>query len=182
VLVVCFLGILTYFEVTIDSESSFYASQLTIELALLLLILAVIAFENVGLRLLLLLAVVVALFINVFEVGYFLLYNRHSPECRNIYMFGIKVCISTQPPFTHHSTVAASFLALFHVILIVLATGLLASHPGTLCDLVERTNPQVVRRYLRQTNNKSFHMEYYVENGVFVGSGTETTNKAVGYQ
>nr|CDJ81633.1 unnamed protein product [Haemonchus contortus] len=191
-----------------------------------------------------------------------MLYNRHSPVCRHVFLFGIRACVSTKHPFTHHSTVAATFLLFFHLILILIGVGILASHPGTLSDLVSRTNPRLVRSYLRQkrraqrqrrrrlasqrrrrsasrsarsrasrrsrpsrrrrpsrrsrrrrtrrtstaverrtvprspstsldirrlpdgtrfktTNNRSFHMEYYVEDGVFVGSGTETTNKAI---
>ncbi|KAK6034037.1 hypothetical protein COOONC_28458 [Cooperia oncophora] len=43
---------------------------------------------------------------------------------------------------------------------------------------VQEENSQERSRRPKETNNKSFHMEYYVENGVFVGSGTETSNKA----
>ncbi|VDL76345.1 unnamed protein product [Nippostrongylus brasiliensis] len=30
-----------------------------------------------------------------------------------------------------------------------------------------------------QNTSKTFHMEYYVDNGVFVGTGSEVTNKAI---
>ncbi|EYB93786.1 hypothetical protein Y032_0178g629 [Ancylostoma ceylanicum] len=46
VLLVCIMGISAYFELEPDSESTFYATQLSIELCVLIVVFAVIVFEN----------------------------------------------------------------------------------------------------------------------------------------
>ncbi|VDP61936.1 unnamed protein product [Heligmosomoides polygyrus] len=57
--------------------------------------------------------------------------------------------------------------------------GLRSKAPGPLPDRGARQNRYNKATGWNESNSKSFHMEYYVENGVFVGSGTEVINKAI---
>ncbi|KHJ95068.1 hypothetical protein OESDEN_04994 [Oesophagostomum dentatum] len=64
-------------------------------------------------------------------------------------------------------------------------------HRGSQCKQTFRPKSPMLSKYtklditklpdgtrFKTTDNKTFNMEYYVEDGVFVGSGTETVNKA----
>ncbi|KAK6742606.1 hypothetical protein RB195_010081 [Necator americanus] len=259
VLLVCFMGVFAFFELRTDTESSFYATQLSIELTLLLIVLAIVAVENMMLRVLMILGFIAAFSLNVLQVLYFMLFDKNSRKCTNIELpFGHFLCISSVIPLQHHSSFVSGILALFHFVLIILAIAVAISYQGTFSEIVNNTDPSYLLDYtshmrrhrhrrrtsrrreharkpdrerrvkqrvtpskspvvgssqqssravierrekirsprlsrysrlditklpdgsrFKTTDNKSFNMEYYVEDGVFVGSGTETVKKAI---
>ncbi|RCN46065.1 hypothetical protein ANCCAN_07931 [Ancylostoma caninum] len=206
----------------------------------------------------------IAFFVNVIQVLYSILFDRHSPSCKNVsFLFGKVLCISSVLPLQRHSSFASGLLALFHLILTIIAIAVAASYSGSISEIVESTDPAYFARSRRRrrrhgarsqgvsrrhrhsqgrvrssskservaaprqsqrspvvassaqsssavaerkeapdspklsrytklditklpdgtrfktTDNKGFNMEYYVENGVFVGSGTETLSKTI---
>ncbi|CAJ0598738.1 unnamed protein product [Cylicocyclus nassatus] len=272
VLFVCFMGIFTFFELRDDSESSFYTAQLSFELTMLIIALAVVIFESWCIRSLLIIGFALFLLLNIFQILYFMLYNHHSPVCININILWSTFCVSSMLPIKHHSTFAAALLAIFHLALLLFAGAVSVSYQGTISEIVRDTDPRLVWEYARRerelerrrqrrrrresrrrrrstrersrrsrrsrtsrsarstrsarssrsavaayepslrssserrgfpssprlsrytklditklpdgtrfrtNDNKGFNMEYYVEDGVFVGSGTETVSKKI---
>lgn len=252
VLLVCLMGLVAFYEIKHDSESAFYSTELLVEIILLFVLFCVVAAESLVLRLILIIAVLLVFLLNVLQIVYFLLFNPHHSTCRRTHLlFGPTVCITTQSPLEHHSTLITAVLAVLHLIHLVFAIGVASLKPRSISDIVERTDARLLqyinkkhsRRRARRSerrsrgsesrrsrsrlhartsvrsakqssrsasrsrrqaeqrpprspqalditklpdgtrfktsNSKSFHMEYYVENGVFVGSGTEVINKAI---
>ncbi|KAL6727254.1 hypothetical protein Aduo_009147 [Ancylostoma duodenale] len=186
------------------------------------------------------------------------------PSCKTVsFLFGKVLCVSSVLPLQRHSSFASGLLALFHLILTIIAIAVVASYSGSISEIVENTDPayfalsrrrrrrhrarsqDVPRRHrhsrrqvrpsskservgpsrqsqrspvivssaqssrevaerreapdspklsrytklditklpdgtrFKTTDNKGFNMEYYVEDGVFVGSGTETLSKTI---
>ncbi|EYC19577.1 hypothetical protein Y032_0024g948 [Ancylostoma ceylanicum] len=288
VLFISFMGIITFFELRNDTESSFYATQLSIELVLLLIVISVVNFESTSIRVLAILAFIIVLLLNVVQIFYFMLFDKHSPICSNIrLLFGCTqpfwavaglqpschhrpgkfnssgvLCISPIIPLHHHSSFAAALLTLLHAILVVIAIAVATAHQGSISEIVQNTDPSSIahlmsrrqRHHVRSrkgsrrrrrahhrtadsgalrsrqpqrpdrsaatvtsqnysrsivqetkaprspklsryaklditklpdgtrfktADKKGFQMEYYVEDGVFVGSGTENLSKSI---
>ncbi|EYB93788.1 hypothetical protein Y032_0178g631 [Ancylostoma ceylanicum] len=193
-----------------------------------------------------------------------MLFDKRWPSCTNVsFLFGRVLCISSVLPLKHHSSFASGTLAIFHLILVIIALAVAASYQGSFSEIVENTDTASLGRSVRRrrrrrarsqgasrrrrssqrqvrassrseqlgsqrrsqrspvvvgsaqsssaiaerreppdspklsrytklditklpdgtrfktTDNKGFNMEYYVENGVFVGSGTETLSKTI---
>ncbi|RCN48745.1 hypothetical protein ANCCAN_05207 [Ancylostoma caninum] len=134
----CFMAVIISRYIKEDDQSYYYTTQATIETILLLLALAVILFENMMVRSIMVLLFLTALFLNVLTVAYYVLFDEIATGCMRLPgAFDAVVCLSTKLPAQHHTIYCALFLALLHLLAFIAAMCLNCYYIGTLTHLVD---------------------------------------------
>lgn len=102
----------------------------------------------------LIIAVLLVFLLNVLQIVYFLLFNPHHSTCRRTHLlFGPTVCITTQSPLEHHSTLITAVLAVLHLIHLVFAIGVASLKPRSISDIVERTDARLLQ-YINKKHSR----------------------------
>lgn len=139
VLLVTFMAVIVFYHINEqEAESAYFATQLFIELILLIALLFMVLFENAGLRYIMTLIYLAAFFTNVVQLSYYLLYDSVALQCeRRSAFFGALGCVLRHMPVNHMSTYTSLFLALLHLIGFIAALMLNSFYAGTIEHLME---------------------------------------------
>ncbi|KAL6727560.1 hypothetical protein Aduo_009428 [Ancylostoma duodenale] len=191
----CFMAVIISRYIKEDDQSYYYTTQATIEIILLLLALAVILFENMMIRSIMVLLFLTALFLNVLTVAYYVLFDEIATGCMRLPgAFDAVVCLSTNLPAQHHTIYCALFLALLHLLAFIAAMCLNCYYIGTLTHLVDVSRALGFRSVsVWITRKKGFGTEVERSSsykwkgnvqpgGIIIGSGVESMTDSVTLQ